>query len=804
MEERKQALQSKKMCRFCFNKQDSQLSSIYQKEPKTVPLPIQIMSCMSIEVFPNDGFPQLICGDCKQQTHQSYIFKSNCRKAEDALKNYLLTGELNKPEFQGIVNRKRPAENDKPTESTDKFVNNEDQNMDVKKTKLDDGTEVITLCISNNSEQDEEEASEVHKEVNSEGNMDLEISQDGQTNLFGNVTEKIVETDVFACDQCHKTFALEQMLELHITNYHRERNFSCTQCDSKFFNKYDLAKHINTHNTAKPFACVVCDKRFNRLNLLKRHESVHNDAPRYMCMSCEKTFLTTEELNEHSKTHSKNRPFVCELCKKAFVFKQGLVRHMTLQHSTDMPHKCNYCSESFMSPINLTRHLVTHAGYRPYPCKVCSRTFLLSHHLSRHMKTHFSNEEGGKEAIFQYKCDMCSMSFKKKDSLVNHSAIHSMVNLKCVICNTSFESAQRVKDHITTHLQGLNFSCEKCEYSFDTQQQLTEHEVKHAEMEYEEQIEQEIIHNSDAQNNKSLLCGICSTFFQNVKTLKEHIKTHFEKLPFPCDKCSYSFETEDQLMEHGAKHIEDDDVEDQGEDVTHFSITDFSDPTQLIPSSKQETSEYSEFNMDDCELSNQEEAKEVEEINAFDNYPKSDLSTQDSREMLYMSDIAEQTDSSSQGIKPIHRVEGTKMYKRKGPINRKIPEISTQLQEPPPQPLEDNVNACTLSTDVLTNMSEEPPVSMKVGDRTVKVQKFIISKDEMKHMAKMGILEVKNGKVIMKTPGKSILNAKIKPVQQSDIENLIFGQKPNKTQQVRQYERKSHHEDKLDNSKFSS
>ena len=49
-----------------------------------------------------------------------------------------------------------------------------------------------------------------------------------------------------------------------------------------------------------------------------------------------------------------------------------------------------------------------------------------------------------------------------------------------------------VKEHITTHLQGLPFPCEKCDYSFETQEQLEEHELKHAQMEYEEEIEQEV------------------------------------------------------------------------------------------------------------------------------------------------------------------------------------------------------------------------------------------------------------------------------------------------------------------------
>lgn len=108
------------------------------------------------------------------------------------------------------------------------------------------------------------------------------------------------------------------------------------------------------------------------------------------------------------------------------------------------------------------------------------------------MRTHWYSKMPTLAPVGEFKCDVCSMSFKRKDSLINHTAIHSMVNLRCVICNTAFEDAQKVKEHITTHLSSLPYPCDKCDYSFETQDQLEEHEVKHAEMEYEEQIEKEV------------------------------------------------------------------------------------------------------------------------------------------------------------------------------------------------------------------------------------------------------------------------------------------------------------------------
>lgn len=330
----------------------------------------------------------------------------------------------------------------------------------------------------------------------------LELTEDGQDDdddveeTEENSDEKInpilkvdqIPTDVFPCTQCQRSFPLKQLLDLHMINHDRERSYECELCTRKFFTKYDLSKHLQTHSNHKPFTCVVCNKQFSRETLLHRHEKIHTDTPKYLCTTCDRTYLTKDDLDAHVETHKKKRPYTCNICDKGFVFKQGLQRHIA-SHSEDKPHKCDYCEASFSSAIKLRRHVTSHAGLRPYPCKVCARTFLLSHHLSRHMRSHYSAKS---QPIGQHKCDVCSMAFRRKDSLINHSAIHSMCNLRCVICNTAFDTAKEVKEHITTHLSGLPYPCEKCDYSFETQDQLEAHEIKHAEMEYEEQIEREV------------------------------------------------------------------------------------------------------------------------------------------------------------------------------------------------------------------------------------------------------------------------------------------------------------------------
>lgn len=308
-----------------------------------------------------------------------------------------------------------------------------------------------------------------------------------------------VSTQCFSCTCCERSFPLQQLLDIHMRQHTRERRFGCNECGKKFFSKHDLAKHIQTHTGDKPYRCVICDKSFSRATLLHRHEKIHISVPKYLCTYCDKTYLNSEDLDNHMRTHKKHRPFHCNQCDKKFAFKQGLERH-ELTHTADNPHKCNYCNETFATPSKLQRHITCHAGSRPYPCKLCPRTFLLSHHLTRHLRNHYNHKnkdlEGG-----EHKCDVCSMSFKRKFSLVNHSAIHSMVNLKCVICNKEFDDAQTVKDHITTHLSGLPFLCFKCDYSFENENDLLEHEQKHL-ADYDSENDDERIYDYDDANIK--------------------------------------------------------------------------------------------------------------------------------------------------------------------------------------------------------------------------------------------------------------------------------------------------------------
>lgn len=276
-----------------------------------------------------------------------------------------------------------------------------------------------------------------------------------------------VKTNVFPCPYCDRTFPLLQLRDIHLVNHTRERHYPCGDCDRSFFSKYDLQKHTVIHTGERKYKCTVCDRGFTRPALLQRHEKIHTDIPKFLCVFCEKEFLSKDDMEKHTDRHRKNRPFKCKVCSKAFAFKQGLERHEVV-HSREQPYPCQYCDKSFCTQSKLARHLVAHAGSRPFPCKYCPKSYLLSHHLSRHMRTH-------KESVDMYSCNECEEVYRTCNELVMHSIVHAKETLVCPLCQQGFEDEASVTSHIMEHANNESFPCEFCDLIFLTYNEQNYH-----------------------------------------------------------------------------------------------------------------------------------------------------------------------------------------------------------------------------------------------------------------------------------------------------------------------------------------
>lgn len=436
------------------------------------------------KVYAADGMPQMICATCRWNLDRSYKFKIQCKKADEALRAYPVTGVLPRP-FPALPNNP-------PDVGNKRLPDQRSQSEQVKKPRIEENER------DRRDQRDRERERDRQPEKQADNADDRDIYEDeqdggsdGDNNKNQNEKDKRKlepgEIRVHACDQCDRTFPLKQALQLHVQKAHRDKNYKCTECDKMFFTKYDLTKHEATHSDEMPYTCQICSKSFSRLNLLQRHEKIHRDELRYGCQHCDREFFTTDELEKHeASVHKAVKPYQCNICNKRFTYRQGLERHELL-HSDDKSFVCEYCKEAFRSSTKLARHLTTHAGHRPYLCKLCPRSFLLSHHLTRHMRTHSVEKP--------HVCEECGKAFKRKESLEVHQLTHAKrgMGLTCEICQESCRNRADYVTHIKQHIEagekmgpdGLRPESRKEKIDSDSEEEEEEDEDSDGDDDYE-------------------------------------------------------------------------------------------------------------------------------------------------------------------------------------------------------------------------------------------------------------------------------------------------------------------------------
>ncbi|XP_028159479.1 RE1-silencing transcription factor-like isoform X1 [Ostrinia furnacalis] len=490
MEKRKDSLSVMKICRFCLS-QDDTLSYIYDrnKKPKNgISLSLKILSCLSMEVFPSDRMPAYLCKPCHFFLELFYKFKEICRSADESLMMHIQNGT--------------PLEQMTWPSLLTKVYRNSTKSEPVVKTVVGDGTTVHVTSQDGSDSEDEDEGNVYNVKIGDESgkgskrirvvtsrNPDKErskptksrqedLSYEADTDEEP-VPVKEVDEGCWPCDECHCTYPLEQLLNLHKKMKHRARTVHCDECNQKFFSKNDLVNHQVRHTDEMPFQCVACDRKFKRLILLKRHEKVmHSDIPQLPCSKCSSTFLSVEELEAHLIKHSRHIElnFPCKVCGKRYSDKTRLQKHKDTVHAKDPQFSCEYCPAQFNAITKLTRHVRTHAGDRSYPCKYCDKTFIKSHHYTRHLRLKHSTTMGT-DALsdLMLRCDQCNEPFVTQDELIYHSAIHATQDLTCPLCQEKFQDVDSVTTHIKSHVTGVEFMCELCELIFTSKEKLDKH-----------------------------------------------------------------------------------------------------------------------------------------------------------------------------------------------------------------------------------------------------------------------------------------------------------------------------------------
>ncbi|XP_030068054.1 zinc finger protein 217 [Microcaecilia unicolor] len=174
------------------------------------------------------------------------------------------------------------------------------------------------------------------------------------------------------------------------------------------------------------------------------------------CMFCDQVFKHHEDLGKHVLTQ--HRPTLCEpavLRVEAEYLSPLDKSQMVAIHSQEVNRKdsvedfsCEVCGETFSETLDLEIHMKKHKHSFTYWCSICGRRFKEPWFLKNHMRTH-TGKTGSKHKhqpgfespitinevvqepipgnlVSPYKmCMVCGFLFANKESLMEHSKIHT-------------------------------------------------------------------------------------------------------------------------------------------------------------------------------------------------------------------------------------------------------------------------------------------------------------------------------------------------------------------------------------------
>ncbi|XP_041775881.1 uncharacterized protein LOC121595749 [Anopheles merus] len=547
-------LKKSQTCRFCLA-QNVPLTSIYAAQDQNIstPLPLQIMSCVGIEVYREDGMPGLICADCRLLMNYSYQFKQMCNDANSQLKAYLLTGvwpnQLSLP--KGLANllsnlKQPPTKTDDKPKATNiiklspadlknfkqgQKLNNANRTAGGEEANTSAAVPLMTSTpiVKRQGSDLARSSSTATTTTNTTTTTATATAESSKPPQLGQQLIK-VKKEVTQPEQggaSNEPVILNNLVQSTVPKV-AEEFVSTGDGTVEMVVTYAPEPSTKADGGGTVFPCSECPRTYPLKQLLDIHQLSHKRERKHQCDQCDKRFFSKYDLAKHITTHTGERPYVCVICRASFSRSSLLVRHQA-KHQDEPKHLCKLCERSFLSVEDLQKHIENHEKSRPYHCAHCPKSFAYKQGLERHEIVHL--------AKLPFQCEYCEQSFLTAGKLSRHLATHAGDRpYPCRLCNKSFLLSHHLSRHLRRHnaTGQSEYKCSDCGELFNSLGDLVYHSAKHA--------------------MESLTCPLCLEPFDSVQAVTEHIRSHSDQQQYACDYCDLMYTSEQKLADHCLQH----------------------------------------------------------------------------------------------------------------------------------------------------------------------------------------------------------------------------------------------------------
>ena len=244
--------------------------------------------------------------------------------------------------------------------------------------------------------------------------------------------------------------------------------------------------------------------------------------------------------------------FVCNICQKSFATNYLLLQHRRLQHRKqfgvsherfsrkteaettrhEFRYYCDLCSLQYCEKRTLIAHMARHINGYQFKCLTCNAIFDNSVMLRKHIREIHDGSCYRQEAVCIFSCKVCGKKFRDEKICKNHEKVMHFSLFSCAICNQLFPRHQ-LKAHMNRCSSAeCNLKCSKCPKKFKTLKLVKNHQKRH----------------------KKFICDICGRQDHMKIEIEYHLLSHLDPNFLKCKICEKTFTRKASFLTHNKRY----------------------------------------------------------------------------------------------------------------------------------------------------------------------------------------------------------------------------------------------------------